>query len=186
MEILGLLFDLDGTLIETNTANLLAYNLALASYGYEISEEAFLKTNGIDSRDFLARLFPDLSSADVECIRSAKSESYPEFFYLTKVNMKLLEIIDNNYGVRKMGIVTNGKEKNVLEILDYHNLADKFDIIITGNDVVKPKPDPEAYFLAVKKIGLKPCQLLAFEDSESGCQSAIAAKISTYRVKFYV
>ena len=60
LEIQGLLFDLDGTIVHTQEANLKAYNFALLEYGLGFKSEEFKSINGMDSRKFLAEIFPHL------------------------------------------------------------------------------------------------------------------------------
>jgi beta-phosphoglucomutase-like phosphatase (HAD superfamily) len=75
LEIEGLLFDLDGTLIDTQMANMKAYNLALTEYGFEFELKEFALTQGIDSRSFLAKSFPLLTNPDIDRIRKKRHQS---------------------------------------------------------------------------------------------------------------
>jgi beta-phosphoglucomutase len=184
LEIKGLLFDLDGTLIHTQTANMNAYNLGLREYGLRFEAEQFISTNGMDSRSFLAKFFPMLSKVDIEKIRKIKANTYNEFFSDTHLNKDLLNLADNLFCAKSLGIVTTGKKENVLEILEFHGLRSKFDVIVTGDDVVNPKPSPDPYLMAIEMIGLCPEQILAFEDSQIGCDSAIAAGLQVFRIPF--
>lgn len=182
MEIQGLLFDLDGTLIHTQEANLNAYNFALLKYGLKFSPEEFTLTNGMDSRKFLANNFPHLTNAQIVEIREIKASVYHKFFSDTFLNKTLTSFIDNSLGDKRLGVVTTGKKLNVLEILEFHNIREKFDLIVTGDDIVYPKPNPEPYLKAIEIFNLLPSQILAFEDSQIGCDSAIAAGLRVFRV----
>ena len=182
MQIRGLLFDLDGTLIETEKANHSAYNLALSEFGLGIDYEHFRKYVGIDSRHFLAESFPNLKASDVNRIRTRKSTFYKEFFSETILNRNLFSFIDQFQTIERIGIVTTGKRDNVFDILDYHGVRNKFDLIITGSDVENPKPDAEPYLKAIELIGLPSNQILAFEDSAAGCISAIAANLKVIQI----
>lgn len=85
-------------------------------------------------------------------------------------------------GDKRIGIVTTGKKLNVYEILEFHKIREKFDVIVTGDDIVNPKPNPEPYFRAIEFIDLLPSQILAFEDSQIGCESALAAGLKVFKV----
>jgi beta-phosphoglucomutase-like phosphatase (HAD superfamily) len=74
------------------------------------------------------------------------------------------------------------KAKYYLELM-HHQLKDTFHKVITAGDVVHAKPDPEAYVLALKQLGLEPSEALAFEDSESGKQAAEAAGIQVIMIR---
>jgi beta-phosphoglucomutase-like phosphatase (HAD superfamily) len=182
LEIQGLLFDLDGTLIHTQKANLNAYNVALKQYGLEFNPEEFKLTNGMDSRNFLAEFFPQLKKVDIDKIREIKASVYHQYFSDTYLDKTLSNIVDYSFGDKCLGIVTTGKKINVLEILEFHKMNKKFDVIVTGDDIVHPKPSPEPYLKAIEITGLHPSQILVFEDSQIGCDSAIAAGLKVFRV----
>jgi len=182
LEIQGLLFDLDGTLVHTQEANLKAYNFALLEHGLEFSSEEFKSTNGMDSRKFLAEIFPHLTNAEIDKIREIKASVYHKFFSNTFLNKNLLNLIDSFLGNKCLGIVTTGKKSNVFEILEFHNIRKKFDVIVTGDDTVNPKPSPDPYLKAIEIFDLSPSQILAFEDSQIGCDSAISAGLQVFRV----
>ena len=84
----------------------------------------------------------------------------------------------------KTALVTTASGSNVKAILDYHGLAGLFDIIVTGDDVTRHKPDPEAYLLACRGLNLLPAHCIAFEDSDIGVASAEAAGVAVIRVVF--
>jgi beta-phosphoglucomutase len=182
LEILGLLLDLDGTLIQTQKANMNAYNVALKEYGLHFSPEEFHLTNGLDSRIFLSEHFPNLLESDIEKIRKIKASVYYQFFSDTCLNKELLNFALHSMCNTSLGIVTTGKRINVFEILDFYGIRSMFDVIVTGDDIVNPKPSPESYLMAVGMLGLRKDQILVFEDSQSGCDAAIAAGLQVFRV----
>jgi HAD superfamily hydrolase (TIGR01509 family) len=174
--IAALLFDLDGTLIETHEANFLAYNSALKLLDLQMTPEEFGKTIGKDSREFLLEIFPQLTKSNLNLIRDHKRQVYSQYFSKMVVNDFFINLISKNRD-KKIVVVTNGKSANVMEVLKYHGLVELFDHIVTGDDVDNGKPSNEIYLLALKVLKLTSSQVVAFEDSESGRQSAIAAGI---------
>ena len=182
MEIQGLLFDLDGTLVHTQEANLKAYNFALLEYGLGFKSEEFKSINGMDSRKFLAEIFPHLTNAEIDKIREIKASVYHKFFSNTFLDKTIINLINSSVGDKRLGIVTTGKKLNVFEILEFHAIREKFDVIVTGDDIVNPKPSPDPYLKAIEIFDLPPAQILVFEDSQVGCDSAIAAGLQVFRV----
>ena len=183
MEFEGLLFDLDGTLIETQLANFKSYNYALSKHRVQFNFEEFTKTKGIDSQCFLANTFPNLSPQEIEDVRRVKASCYKNFFTDTYVNKVLLNFTRNLTRIKRIGLVTTGKKQNVDEILDFHNLKEVFHVIVTGDDVSDQKPSPEPYLKATDLMKLSSNKILVFEDSDSGCESAIAAGLSVVRIE---
>jgi HAD superfamily hydrolase (TIGR01509 family) len=182
MEIEGFLFDLDGTLVSTEKANLLAYNHALSKFGMKITEDTFHNYTGMDSRRFLLDSFPELTEPEVKSIRDIKASVYQKYFSETFVNENLVNLMRNSVHVKRKGIVTNGKRRNTFEILEYHGLAKLFNVVVTGDDIDLAKPSPEPYLKAVELLGIEPSKILVFEDSQTGCNSAIAAGLRVIRL----
>lgn len=78
----------------------------------------------------------------------------------------------------KLGLVTDAIRNVTAKTLEKLGISQTFDVIVTGDEVKRPKPDPEIYNLAAKKLGLKPEEILVFEDSPTGAASVDRAKMS--------
>jgi HAD superfamily hydrolase (TIGR01509 family) len=74
-------------------------------------------------------------------------------------------------------LTTVSHRAQAMVVLDALHLRDQFEVIVTIDDVVHGKPDPEIYLLATKRLGIPPAQCLAVEDSLPGVQAAVAAGI---------
>ena len=181
----GLAFDLDGTLIDTQRANYLAYKDSLLAIGLEITETEFASNTGLDSRVFLKNIYPNITDQDIAIVRKLKKKKYPLYFFECKLNIPLLDFILLNRNSKKIAAVTTGKIDNTYSILNYFNIMELFDVVITGDDVKNPKPDPEPYLLAIERLGMIADEILAFEDSEVGMKSATRAGISVLKVKIF-
>jgi HAD superfamily hydrolase (TIGR01509 family) len=70
------------------------------------------------------------------------------------------------------GICTSSANRVVFEVLKRKNLTDRFNFILTANDITRGKPDPEIYLKAAAKFGIEPSEMLVLEDSVAGSQSA--------------
>jgi HAD superfamily hydrolase (TIGR01509 family) len=81
-------------------------------------------------------------------------------------------------------VVTTASSASVESLLRYHDIEAVFDVVVTGDDVTHRKPDPEAYLIALGRLGLAPDECVAFEDSDVGAQSAHAAGVDVIRVVF--
>lgn len=78
--------------------------------------------------------------------------------------------------------MTTASGASVRAILERHRLSPLFDAVVTGDEVQRHKPDPEAYLLAAASLSLAPAECLAFEDSAVGIAAAVAAGIPVVRV----
>jgi len=182
----GLFFDLDGTLVNTYEADFLAYRDAIQEVsGVVVEQEAFYATHGMEMVDKLERLVPELSTDRYPEVRAAKKKYYKQYIHTTVVNEALVKLAAQFTTHKKCVIVTTAKRENVESVLRHHDLLELFPVIICGDDVSKPKPDPEAYLIALEKTGLRPDEVIAFEDSPTGIASAKAAGIAVIEVREY-
>lgn len=186
MVIKGFFFDLDGTLVDTHRANYESYRMALAEMGTDITFDDFKKTIGHQGRTFLPWLMPGIDEAGLDQVAERKAVHYKELMHLSVLNSKLITFIDSMRSEHAIVLVTTAKRRNATAVLEHHKLLDKFDYIITSEDVAESKPSPEGYKLALQKTGLTSNQAIAFEDSDIGKQAAEAAGLSVIMVRDYV
>lgn len=182
----ALLFDLDGTLVDSARANHAAYSRALLEVGARIEPDELAKAAaGRQWRDFLPAL---LRQAGIQCDPAAvarrKGELYREMLGELQVNRPLFSLAESVRPEMKTALVTTASEQSVRAVMRLFHLDHLFDLVITGDDVTRHKPDPEAYQLALARLHLAPFECLAFEDSELGVSSAEAAGVAVIRVAF--
>lgn len=82
----------------------------------------------------------------------------------------------------KVALVTSAASDLADSFLKKHQLTEYFDCIVTGDDVARGKPDPEAYLKALSHLKLRPEEAFVIEDSRSGIQSARTAQIPTIQI----
>jgi beta-phosphoglucomutase len=181
----ALLFDLDGTLVDTREANYLAYRDAFAESGHELTQEQFATTWGRDSRDFIPDLLPGIDTSGVDTIRAAKSRLYADQLYRTAANDALIAFLRLIAPTHPTALVSTAKSGNGRQILDTHGLTPLFDVVVWGDDVTRSKPDPEGYLRALELLGADAAHSLAFEDSETGRQAALAAGLLVLEVPHF-
>ena len=166
------LFDLDGTLYNTNDVNYYAYKEALNKYDIDIDYDYYC--NFCNGRHYTV-FVPPLVNNDkdkIEDIHKTKKNAYAKHLDKVKVNEHLFNIIENIKNEYKICLVTTASKKNTMEILDYTNKTRLFDYIITAEDIKNPKPDPEGFNKAIEYFNAKPVDTIIFEDSEVGIEAA--------------
>lgn len=182
----AILVDMDGTLVDTATANYEAYAAALRIVGVAVARAPFDEvTRGRNWRQFLpAMLQASGSNADPAVVAARKAEIYPSKIPLTEVNKALIALLKTGRPNWQTALVTTASSANVATVLRYHQLEDLFDTIVTGSDVARHKPDPEAYRLAAARLQVSPDQCLVIEDSDVGVASATAFGAPCLRIAF--
>ena len=182
----ALLFDLDGTLVDTSEANYTAYSQALAEFGVAIEPRA-IAARAADRqwREFLPELLRDAAvDADPARIAHRKGELYRTAIGGVRVNRALLGLAAAVRPMIRTALVTTASAGNVSAIMAHFGMEALFDVVITGDDVVRHKPDPEAYRVAAERLSVPADACLAFEDSDAGAASAVAAGMAVVRVRF--
>lgn len=181
----ALLVDLDGTLADTATANYSAYAAALAEYGITVSRVRFdAIAFGRNWRQFLPVLIAEArTSADPAIIARRKAEIYSASLDQVAVNVALVRLISAHRLFCRTALVTTASSINAHAVLDRHGLRALFDAVITGDEVTRHKPDPEAYWLAADRLEVTPEDCLVIEDSDIGIASAQAFGASVLRVQ---
>lgn len=182
----GFFFDLDGTLADTHAANFEAYRRALLDIHIAITFEDFKKTIGQQAQTFLPLLAPGLSKEEYAAIAARKATYYKNLVHLSVLNVHLLRLIHSLQSELTIALVTTAKRKNAEAVLRHHGIADIFDVIVTADDVETSKPSPECYHLALRTAGLKPSEVIAFEDSETGIKAAETAGIAVVVIRDFV
>lgn len=175
------IFDLDGTLFNTEDVNFQSYLSALSHYGYDLDYKYFCDNcNGLSYKNFLPKIIKDESL--LEPIHEIKKELYSENLGMAKVNEHLFNIIESIREQYYLAIVTTASKKNCLEILNYFRKRELFDLIISCDDVENIKPNPEGFLKAMDYFNINPENTLIFEDSKVGIEAARNSKASVFVV----
>lgn len=163
-------FDLDGTLFDTSEVNFKAYEKALKENGYVLEHNRFFSEYyGKHYSEFLPLI---VETEKVEIIHKIKKEVYTEFLEYSVCNKALFDLIECLKWEYSIVLCTTASRENSYELLDYYHLREKFDLIVTGDDVEKAKPDPECYLKAMENMRVKPKDTIVFEDSDTGIVAA--------------
>ena len=175
----ALIFDMDGTLVDSMPYHDQSWVIFLQEYQLNIDPETF-------DRDYhkgtlvevMARLFPSITTeAELRAIGQRKEALFRELY---KPHLETLPgVTDFLAALQKqnipVGLATMGDQANIDFTLDGLGISDFFDATTGGDQVTKGKPHPEIFLETARKLHADPAQCLAFEDTQSGIESAIAA-----------
>jgi beta-phosphoglucomutase len=181
------LVDFDGTLADTGDANYLAYASALQEIGISYSREQFdQEAFGRNWRQFLPMILKGYgSSADATAIAARKVELYRDTARHVSFNEALVILLNNKNPKIKTALVTSASSANVMAALaGREELRHLFDVIVTGDDVTRHKPDPEGYRIAAERLGVLPENCIVFEDSDIGIMAGRAFGAHVLQIRF--
>jgi HAD superfamily hydrolase (TIGR01509 family) len=177
----ALLFDLDGTLAETDSLHLPTWVDVLRPYGIEIDEEFYReRISGRSNSKIVEDLLPDLSAKEGRDLADVKEASFRERSDELEPLPGLLDFMREakDRGL-SLALVTNAPEENVEAMLLALELSEFFDEVVLSDEVGPVKPDPAPYRAALDRLGVAPEEALAFEDSTSGIASSVGVGIPT-------
>ncbi|MGL4238540.1 HAD family hydrolase [Tabrizicola sp.] len=170
----AVLFDLDGTLIDTESVALATGLAAFAAHGHAV-DIAFM--HGLVGKDeptaarIIRAALPDVDLHAVNRHWSAGfRDSVDNRLELKHGTRELLPLM-----ARPLAVVTSSGRESAHRKLGIAGIAAAFSHIVTLDDVRAPKPDPEPYLLAASLLGVPPSRCLVFEDSEPGAEAAYRA-----------
>ena len=174
--------DLDGTLFDTVAVNAESYRRALESFGFTVDYDYYAAyCNGSHYRAFLQPLMGGSPSAeDVERVHDLKKQYYAASMDIARKNEALFVILEALRPTHYLAVITTGSRQNATEMLDHFHCTDWFDLILTQEDVVNNKPDPEGYLKAMAHFGVDAAHTMIFEDSAPGLAAARASGRSRY------
>lgn len=176
-----LLFDLDGTLAETNSVHRLSWAEALEPHGYDVTWD-FYRDNisGRLTSELISDLLPGLSSEEGrELVENKEADFRERAGTLEPLPGLLYFIAKGRERGMKISLVTNAPKENVLAVLDVLGLDEAFEPVILADEVGTGKPEPAPYNAALEALSVSADEAVAFEDSPSGIASSVAAGIPT-------
>ena len=176
----ALLFDLDGTLIDSDAAHLRAFQRVFAAHGVAVDKQSYYRRihgsdNSAIGRDFL----PHLSEAEQAATLEAKEERYREDLGAVEPIAGIDALLDFAVarGLR-CAVVTNAPRANVEAVLGALGLAVRLPLWVIGVELERAKPDPLPYQTALTRLGAEAGRSIAFEDSLSGLNAAKGAGLA--------
>jgi beta-phosphoglucomutase len=184
----AILFDMDGVLVDSMKYHMQSWKQLLENDGISITERFIYEHEGAMGLDIIQNLYHKtglpIDSNQIMEIYDRQNRIFREE-YLGKVRLypETLTLIDRfqQRGLR-LGLVTSSRMNLVEQIWEDHHYLNRFDTIVTADDVTLFKPNPDPYLKALEKMNQKPESCLVVENAPAGIQSAKAAGLTCYAV----
>lgn len=180
----GLIFDCDGTLIDTMPIHYRAWCQALAPTGLVLSEERFYSFAGVPTQKIIEVLSAEQNKpVDAAKIAHEKEACYTHMMPEALPIDEVINIARREQGHRKLAVASGGWHALVEKALKMVNCDTLFDTIVGADEVVHGKPHPDMFLEAARRLGVAPQDCIVYEDGEAGFQAARAAGMQVIDVR---
>ncbi len=178
----GVLFDMDGVLVDNMDMHIEAFKQFCQQFGVENIEQKMYECAGMGNDEIMRIMLPAqvVESRGTESLSAEKEAKYREIYAASIKPVKglidLLKLL-NEKGI-KCAVGSSGCRENVEFVLRECGIADYFSALVYSDLVTRCKPDPEIYLTAAKLLGFEPEECMVFEDALMGVESARAANVA--------
>ena len=176
---MALIFDLDGVIIDSMPLHTEAWRVYLERLGIAWTDsDIAARMHGRRNDEIVAEfIYGDLAPAEVFEHGAAKERLYRELMQ-SQLQQYLVpgiaEFLDR-WRALPLGVASNAEPANIDLVLDGLGLRDRFQAIVNGHQVDRPKPFPDVYLRAADPLGARPGDCVVFEDSPTGVEAGLAA-----------
>ncbi|WP_134090104.1 HAD family phosphatase [Olivibacter sp. XZL3] len=184
----AVLFDLDGTIIDSEWFYYKAWKKVLAEYGFELDSDTWLTSlagkTDVQAMEVLQgeHGFQTEVEPFLERVKSAIAQQYEEELVPLMPGAK--ELITYLHGKQvTLALVTSSKREVATYYLEAHDLMKYFKLLVTRTEVTHTKPHPEPYLMCIAQLGFNKEDCLVLEDSLTGTKAADAAGLTCWAVQ---
>lgn len=175
----ALLFDCDGTLVDTLSLYRVCWRQTFGRHGFDMSDEWFAEHAGMHVHEFVERAFPGTDAEFRSVVIDEGMAMFMSSVHLVEPMEHVVEIARAHHGRIPLAVVSSGPDSAVWGSLEAVGITGLFDVVLTLADVEAGKPAPDGYLRAMALLGVAPEHCVAYEDSTTGIAAARAAGIPT-------
>jgi beta-phosphoglucomutase len=183
----GVIFDMDGVLVDSHAAHRKAWRLFLQTLGQEVPEsELDFILDGRKRADILRHFLPNCPDREIEEFGKQKDGIFRQIHREVVPLPGAVRLVQELHaGGTALAVATSASCSRARLTLSELGLLHSFEVVVTGEDVLLGKPDPAIYRLACARLKLGPGSLLAVEDAVSGIRAAVGAGLHCVAVALH-
>ena len=173
----GVIFDMDGVLIDSAEPHFESWRRLAAECGGRITRAQFKATFGRQNRDIIPILFSESSANRITALADRKEEIYRDLIReRPPIVPGAIELVRGlHIAGARLAVGSSGPRANIELVLNAMGVFDLMSAVVSGEDVTRGKPDPEVFTLACKRLGLPASRCVVIEDAPAGVQAAHTA-----------
>ena len=182
----GLIFDCDGTLVDSMPLHMKSWEHTIRSMGMPWDSGFFSSKKGMPEEDivvqFNARFSMKLDPVETVRVKHRYFRSHASRF---RPIPHVVSLARKYFGVLPMAVASGGVRDNVMLELETLNIGHFFPVILTADDDIVPKPAPDIFLEAARRIGVPPEFCQVFEDGDLGLEAARSAGMLPTDIREY-
>jgi beta-phosphoglucomutase family hydrolase len=180
----GLIFDMDGTILDTEPTHLKAWHDVLGRYGMRYEAQAMAALNGSPTWR-IAQAVIELNQAtlDPHQLAREKTDAVKVMLLDTVRPLPLIDVVKEWHGRRPMAVGTGSESAIAEALLNHLGLRHYFSAVVAADHVKHHKPAPDTFLLCADLIGVAPQKCVVFEDADFGIQAAKSAGMDVVDVR---
>lgn len=180
----AVLFDMDGLMLDSERAIVDCWREAARELALAVDDRLWFDMIGMHEKDYVPLMLRTMTEQQVHALREACHVRYHRRIDAgMPLQPHVLDVLGDlqDRGVPRAVVTSTQRERAHLK-LRTSRIASFFEVVITGSDVVEPKPAPEGYLKAAAALGVDPARCVVFEDSAFGVRAALAAGMTPIQV----
>lgn len=181
----GLIFDMDGTVIDTMPSHKKAWDKVGETLGYPLNGEMIYQLGGAPVK-VIAEQMMKKAAMPMELfdeVIQLKRQYGIELIMQHSTLLPAAQVVKKFAGQKPLALGT-GSHRNVTNsLLDKFDLHAYFDAVVTAEDVAKHKPEPDTFLRCAELIKVNPQRCVVFEDADLGVQAGLAAGMDVFDVR---
>lgn len=181
----ALIFDCDGTLVDSLYAHETAWTEVLQRHGIPYTTERMHQLGGAPTAETIRILADEAGmQVDVPAVAAAKETRFQELICETLSEIKpMVDIARRYHGVKPLGVATGSATAVAVAMLDALRIAQLFAVIVGADQVSRYKPEPDVYLEVARRLGVAPERCVAFDDADGGILAARRAGMAVVDVR---
>jgi len=169
----GLIFDCDGTLVDSMPLHMLAWEHSVTAQGGRWDYPYFHSKKGMPDREIIAAYNKEFGfNLDYGRTTALKDEYFRSRADRLVPIPHVVDVAKRYHGILPMAVASGSTRMNVEFQLKTLGIAHLFDVVLSADDGIPPKPNPDIFLEAARRLGVVPQQCEVFEDGEIGLEAA--------------
>lgn len=181
----GLIFDMDGTLIDTMPVHAQAWTMVGKKFGYEFDFQIMYNFGGATVRTIAGEMMKaaNMPLDRIEDVLAAKRELSYQLIPTQSKLLPTFEIVKYFHQKKPMALGSGSHRKIIDMLMDTLAIAPYFSAIVSADDVKEHKPHPETFLRCAELIQANPSRCIVFEDADLGVQAGLNAGMDVFDVR---